>query len=194
MTKDLAYTRPLVCRMWALLGPYVQKHNYSVWRDMDCSVGPGEEPFPPIQDVNVGPRGEYNHQWVKPGKPLLDFGGHDDFKRKPASEAAVKAPDSEVTAQRGGKQGGGKGLQAGAGGKRMGGRGVIRAVPNKGHGLRVMGDGAKGAEQKASSPTDVKSESVASVGSGANSMGMSMEEARNIPGVGKVGETKPAWM
>ena len=32
--------------------------------------------YPPIPRVNVGPQGEYDRKWVKPGAPLLDFGGH----------------------------------------------------------------------------------------------------------------------
>ena len=193
MTKDLAYTRPLVCRMWALLGPHVQKHNYSVWRDMDCSLRPGEEPFPAIQDVNVGPRGEYNREWVKPGKPLMDFGGHDDFGRSKAGGAGVSSggagTDSRVR-------------QPGATGKRMDGRGVRRTVPNKGHGLRVMGQDAQ--KSKIAGPDDtMQTVSLSAVttttttssssSSGTIAGSMTLQQARDIPGVGKIGETKPAW-
>jgi len=184
MTKDLAYTRPLVCRMWALLGPHVQKHNYTVWRDMDCSPRPGEEPFPAIQDVNVGPRGEYNREWVKPGKPLMDFGGHDDFGRKNSNSVTVTTSSMSST---------GGAVDRG---KRMDGRGVRRTVPNKGHGLRVMGHDMLTKIAGPGPGVDTKqsiSTVVAASLSGTISGSMTLQQARDIPGVGKIGETKPAW-
>jgi len=72
MTKEEAYTVPLVCRMWALFGRYAALHAYRPWRDTDCS---GAE-HPPIPMVNVGPQGEYNSRWVKKGQKQIDFGGY----------------------------------------------------------------------------------------------------------------------
>lgn len=56
---------------WALFGKYAQRHNYTSWANHDCTG------YPSIPPVNVGPRGEYNRKWVKPGQKLLDFGGHE---------------------------------------------------------------------------------------------------------------------
>jgi len=72
MIKEVAFTKELVCRMWALFGTYASRHNYSVWGGHNC------EGYPAIPMVNVGPQGEYNLKWVKPGQKLLDFGGHED--------------------------------------------------------------------------------------------------------------------
>ena len=75
MTKAEAYTRPLACRMWNLFGASAARYNYSVWGDgdgsYDCSNITAAVPR-----INVGPQGEYNRQWVKPGMQLLDFGEH----------------------------------------------------------------------------------------------------------------------
>jgi hypothetical protein len=73
MTKDLAYTRPLVCRMWALFGAYASRIGYS--RRGDFGECP-EEHNVPIRMVNVGPQGDYNDAWVKEGQPFMDFGEH----------------------------------------------------------------------------------------------------------------------
>lgn len=71
MTKKVAYTKPVACRMWNLFGTYATRVGYKAWDDaMDCTT------FPKMQMVNVGPQGEYNHKWVKPGATLLDFGDH----------------------------------------------------------------------------------------------------------------------
>ena len=71
MTKAEAYTRPLACRMWNLFGASAARYNYSVWGGYDCSNITAAVPR-----INVGPQGEYNRQWVKPGMQLLDFGEH----------------------------------------------------------------------------------------------------------------------
>jgi hypothetical protein len=72
MTKYEAYTRPLVCRMWNKFGLYASKHGYEIYNNFTCV--PAED-FPAIQNVNVGPQGEYNNKWIKPGAKLIDFGG-----------------------------------------------------------------------------------------------------------------------
>jgi Sulfotransferase domain len=71
MTKDIAYTQQLACRMWAKFGVYAHRHGYKPWGGYNCSG------YAPIPEVNVGPQGEYNRKWVSPGKKLIDFGGHD---------------------------------------------------------------------------------------------------------------------
>jgi hypothetical protein len=53
MTKKVAYTKPVACRMWNLFGKAATRVGYSVWENMQC------EGFPPIHNVNVGPQGEY---------------------------------------------------------------------------------------------------------------------------------------
>eukprot|EP01038_Epipyxis_sp_PR26KG_P007781 gene7781-10570_t len=69
MTKEIAYRQEIVCRMWKLFGGYASKHGYTPWANMDCT----SKHFPPIQMINVGPQGEYNKKWVKPGGKLIDF-------------------------------------------------------------------------------------------------------------------------
>jgi hypothetical protein len=72
-TKDYAYSRPLVCRMWALFGSYASRVGYKRRGDWkDCP----EEHNVPIRMVNVGPQGDYNDAWVKAGQPFIDFGEH----------------------------------------------------------------------------------------------------------------------
>jgi len=57
--------------MWNLFGASAARYNYSVWGGYDCS-----NITEAVPRINVGPQGEYNHQWVKPGMQLLDFGDH----------------------------------------------------------------------------------------------------------------------
>ena len=80
MTKSEAYTRPLACRMWNLFGASATRYNYSVWGGYDCS-----NITVAVPRINVGPQGEYNHQWVKPGMQLLDFGDHFISNLSPSS-------------------------------------------------------------------------------------------------------------
>ena len=120
MTKTLAYTRPLVCRMWALLGPLAARHGYRVWRNTSCEGGD----FPPVREVNVGARGEYGPEWVKPGQPLLDFGGHDSFEADLAREEEARRTGAQRKQER--SQGG----DAGAAGSR--GPGRVRRRPGQG--------------------------------------------------------------
>lgn len=71
MTKQIAYTKPVACRMWNLFGSFATRVGYKTWDEtMDCTG------YPKMHMVNVGPQGEYNHKWVKPGAELLDFGDH----------------------------------------------------------------------------------------------------------------------
>lgn len=67
MTKDLAYRPEISCRMWALFGGYASRHNYKPWNNYDCSD------YPKIPRINVGPQGEYDRKWVKPGQNLIEF-------------------------------------------------------------------------------------------------------------------------
>lgn len=73
MTKDLAYTPELVCRMWTLFGNFSLEHSYHPFNSIDCSSGS----FPAIPKVNVGPRGEYDNKWVKPGEKMIDLVGYE---------------------------------------------------------------------------------------------------------------------
>ena len=74
VSKQEAYTRPVLCRMWALFGKYAKRIGYDRFGGdtIDCP----EEHNVPIPMVNVGPQGDYNDAWVKAGKPFLDFGEH----------------------------------------------------------------------------------------------------------------------
>jgi len=38
MTKAVAYTKKITCKMWAQFGSYVMKHGYAPYNDYDCSV------------------------------------------------------------------------------------------------------------------------------------------------------------
>lgn len=51
---------------------------------VDAASGSAGNIYPPIPRVNVGPQGEYDRKWVKPGAPLLDFGGHPPSAAAPA--------------------------------------------------------------------------------------------------------------
>ena len=110
MTKQEAYTQPLACRMWALFGQYASKHDYSVWAGFNCSEG---GPYPPIPKVNVGPQGEYNRKWVKPGKQLMDFGGH------PPSPPLLPSDTPDEGAGKGPPKGWRKGAQGSGGAKKQ---------------------------------------------------------------------------
>jgi hypothetical protein len=38
MSMETAYTKPLVCKMWALFGKYAGAHGYGVINNYDCSA------------------------------------------------------------------------------------------------------------------------------------------------------------
>ena len=87
MTKGVAYTKTLACRMWQKYGNFASRMGYSSWSNYTCGG------YPPIPMVNVGPQGEYDSKWVKPGKKLLDFGEH------PPSGSKAKLSLSSSSAQ-----------------------------------------------------------------------------------------------
>ena len=57
--------------MWGLFGKYASRMDYRPYNNFTCANPP------PLPMVNVGPRGEYNRDWVKPGAKMLDFGGYE---------------------------------------------------------------------------------------------------------------------
>jgi hypothetical protein len=67
MTKDVSYRIEIACRMWALFGSFASKHGYMPYKQYDCSG------YTPLPRVNVGPQGEYDRSWVKPGGKMVDF-------------------------------------------------------------------------------------------------------------------------
>jgi len=69
MTKQEAYIEEVACRMWNLFGDSASAHGYSVWKGLNCTG------YTAIPRINVGPHGDYDHRWVKPGMKLLDFRG-----------------------------------------------------------------------------------------------------------------------
>ncbi len=69
MTKEVAYTRPLVCRMWALFGVHAAVHGYTPYGGLDCGGFGAKLAIP---HVNVGPQGEYDKRWAS--ARLLEFG------------------------------------------------------------------------------------------------------------------------
>lgn len=73
MTKDVAYTRPIACRMWALFGRFAARVSYPMQGPRAAYNCTG---YPPIVKVNVGGSGEYNPLWVRPGGRPIDFGEH----------------------------------------------------------------------------------------------------------------------
>ena len=120
MTKDVAFTKELACRMWRAFGQFASKHNYTSWNGFDC------EGYPEIHNVNVGPQGEYNFKWVKPGQKLLDFGGHDSLPPadlRADSEASSSRTKSAARKERKREQRLRKGAPAGA--AEEGGRGAM---------------------------------------------------------------------
>lgn len=173
MTKEVAYTKELACRMYALFGKHIEKHNYTTWKNWDCSG------YQPIPKINVGPRGEYNRLWVRPGAALLDFGGHEisDFD-----------PNAAPKKGNGGRGGAGRGA-AGAG---RGAAGAGRGRTNAGRGAAVRNNAFKqpGAVEAAGSV--VERPLPVSIGKSVGG-GMSMQEASSISGVGTLGSKKPAW-
>ena len=52
MTKAVAYTKPLTCKMWKLFGKYASKHGYQAANGHNCSEYSDKDA---IQDVRVGP-------------------------------------------------------------------------------------------------------------------------------------------
>jgi len=121
MTKPEAYTKPLVCRMWALFGSFAGPHGYSPYGGLNCSQN-GQK-WSAVPRVNVGPQGEYNRKWVGVGEKLLDWGGYN------ASEYAPLP---------GYMGNGGKRRRRRPGAGRMGGMGLKEAVENS------LGGGGKG--------------------------------------------------
>jgi hypothetical protein len=168
MTKEVAYTKELSCRMYNLFGKFITEHNYTSWKNWDC------EGYPSIQRVNVGPRGEYNREWVRPGQQPVDFGGHE------ASEFDPNAPRKGAA--------GGRGAGRGAGGAGRGGPGRGRG----GQAPRAKMAPALGAADVAPA---MKSESAlpARPNVAVAGTGMTMAQATHLDGVGKLGESKPAW-
>lgn len=67
MTKDIAYRPEIACRMWSLFGKWAQPHGYQPWKGLDCTG------YHSIPRINVGPQGEYDKKWVKPGQKMIDF-------------------------------------------------------------------------------------------------------------------------
>lgn len=133
MTKETAYTVPLVCRMWKLFGKHSLKHGYQVWGNYNCDAND----YPPIPRINVGPRGEYDSNWVKPGQKLLDFGGYEKI----------------------GKEG------------------------------SLSGKNELSADIKIRKPVKLSPAVMESF----EIVGMSIEEAMSVTGLGKLGEEGPAW-
>ncbi len=69
MTKDIAYQEEIACRMWNLFKDYAVRHGYKPWGGFNCTG------YPKIPKINVGPQGDYDHRWVRPGAKLIDFRG-----------------------------------------------------------------------------------------------------------------------
>ena len=53
MTKEIAYTRPLACKMWKLFGSYAGKHGYSTQNGYNCSEYSAKDA---IQNIAIGPQ------------------------------------------------------------------------------------------------------------------------------------------
>ena len=217
MSIEEAYTKILACKMWALFGPYALRHGYSVVNDYDCS-GYGKKDA--IQDVLIGSevcglsrlstssyfshnsaepsyltvsslacrhfkpplftpfflsQGQYDLSFVAAGDKLLDFGGHsivqaDVIKVLPAGNKAQ-------TGKRGGKSGGKKkylhsGLEDTV---------DMKTVEEKGQKKQNRRDqrdrATQGKVRRRIAPA----------------LGMTMEQAESVPGVGGLGISKPAW-
>lgn len=192
MTKELAYTRPLACRMWNLFGAYIERFNYTVWGGYNCSG------VPPIKNVNVGARGEYDNLWVKSGQPLLDFGGHDEFdkiyngKRGSGKEGRQSGIQTQIGDQpRPNSQGIGQGR-----GKVRGqvGHGQKRERDRLGNNRVRTRDVADQGQQRALPQRPIISaDRYEHLPISSATSGMSLDQAMTVPGVGGVGADKPAW-
>jgi hypothetical protein len=207
MTKDVAYTKPLACRMFNLFGKYIMEHNYTSWKNFDCPVSE----YPAIPNANVGPRGEYNRMWVQPGVNLLDFGGHEKSEFDPAIHGQRPGGGGRGRG-RGGGAGAGPGGGAGKGGRGAGaGRGIknLAAAGAAGAGagagaepgaipaaLAASGNSnsnaaGNGARNDAASGNGGGSEGGSSGGRAGG--GMTLQQATQLKGVGALGQSKPAW-
>lgn len=114
-----------------------------------------------------------------PGEKLLDFGGHSIV------EAEVKkAPPKKAQSQKNKKQGGGK-----AGGRKKNLNGGVEGTAD-------MKDVAGGAQMQKKQNKREQRERVALAKArkrAAPALGMTMEQADAVPGVGGLGVDKPAW-
>jgi hypothetical protein len=166
MTKELAYTRPLTCRMWNLFGSHIIRFNYSVFNGYDCTN------IPPVKEVAVGAQGEYDSKWVQPGQPLLDFGGHDDFDK----QYGTNQQNSLGQTKRGGKT---KGSRKPGSGLKI--KNPVSSTPVSSSEFIIT-------------DLDCNTEDTnVAIVKRSNRMGMTFEEAQSIPGLGRVGEHKPIW-
>lgn len=120
MTKQIAYTKPLVCRMWSLFGTYASQYGYRPFNNFTCdnnndngANNNNNITYPAIPKINVGPQGEYNHKWVRPGQKLIDFGGYkvDGSVGPPVSPLPLNGAKLKRKKRiRGNKEGTGNGL------------------------------------------------------------------------------------
>ena len=56
MSREVAYTRPLACKMWKLFGSYAGKHGYTTQNGYNCTEYTEKDA---IRDVFIGPQVRY---------------------------------------------------------------------------------------------------------------------------------------
>lgn len=137
MTKQVAYTKPVACRMWNLYGNFANRVGYKIWNNLE-----GCNEYPKMNMINVGPQGEYNHRWVKGGKKLIDFGDHPPNGPN-AGRSLVRGPGYGKPSGGGTLSGAGTGSMDGGGGL-FGGRGEGKKKMKKGFGGAGKGPGGPG--------------------------------------------------
>lgn len=212
MTKDIAYTRQITCRMWALFGKFALRVGYPL---SGARIRFNCTGFPPIRKVNVGGSGEFNPLWVRPGDRPIDFGEHPPSNfvwgtvqrprgledmwiingEKVLIRHKPKPPSMESSAVR---NKGASGSDGDGGFPRD--RRRDRRVRERG------GDG--GQENRRPKAKDYESTEAAMAlatssdakkqvrvdKSRASAEGMALKDAMDIDGVGTVGQNKPAWL
>ena len=221
MTKDVAYTRPITCRMWALFGRFALRVGYPLSGARAAYNCTG---FKPIQKINVGGSGEYNPLWVRPNAKPVDFGEHppSDFvwgtvqrprgledmwvvggdkilmRNKPRPRGVKPRPELPGPGAGTGAGPGGPGAGAVAGGdmslSQRSARWRQRREGQQAKRISKRGIGATEADL----PDAVKPAPLATAeGGGARErkppVGMSLDQALKVEGVGGVGDKKPAW-
>ena len=223
MTKDVAYTRPITCRMWALFGRFALRVGYplsGIRAAYNCT-GFNQ----PIQKINVGGSGEYNPLWVRPNAKPVDFGEHppSDFvwgtvqrprgledmwvvggdkilmRNKPRPRGVKPRP---IGAEDVGRPGAGPGAGPGVGGgdsslSQRSARWRQRrdGLPAKRISKRGTGVGNAEADLvETVKPAPLATATTAKAGGGARERkGMTLDQALGVEGVGGVGDKKPAW-
>lgn len=185
--------------MWALFGAKARRHDYHLWDgdDASCTTPDGKR-YEPIPMINVGAKGEYNFEWVSNGGKLFDLGGHEAFDKMMTQDKVSifeKLPLMNIlplfTLTICSYQMQQRSMQSEEGSPDRPSKGdrMIRRQQRKiKKQLKIDGKPPGGATR---TPPTAAAATAGSSGSTASSM--TVAESQSIAGVGRVGDTKPAW-